>query len=336
MKIKKLNIGIHYIVMLVLTATLLVTLSYGWYVSNKTVTANGITATSASNDIKILKHDIYTYEDYNADAPYTTKNPNGVANPDVTGLLFGDKFYYTITIQTKDIKNKTISVQAMDIDGGEFFTVKNETVISANESHTEVEAGIYHTSIRVAEGVEPNITYKNVPKDYQLYTEANDTYIPKDEQGNLISNGKFYNVDLYGNYIEGSANGKEHYRVYIYEKNNASYNTCDLYKIKLSDVFIGSSYTKVSDLTGKVDGPYKDDYSFFDRSNKLSERIDRKTLCVYNNWLPQNESDTITFRFELVFDTTNINTNAPGINQSSFSNKNLIMNNIVVRSEVVA
>ena len=328
---KKINIGINYIVMLVLTTTLLITLSYGWYISNDSVSANGIMASTSTNDIKILKHEIYKEESFNVDNPYSNlKAPDGTPNLGLPGLLIGDKFYYTISIQTKDTKKKNIIVDAMDIDGGEFFTIRTDNLIKKDENHILIDSNeIYETTIKVKTSTGK---YESKNVKYKLYKEANDPYLPKELDGTPISNGLFYNTDLSGNYVEGLNPGVDHFRNYIYQKNGVSLNTCDLYKIKLLDAFSGSEYTKL-DLVN-VDNAYKKDYNAFERKDKSQSRIERKTLAVYNKWVPKTNSDILTLRFELIFDTSSIS--GLGISQSSLSNKNFIMNNIVVRSQEVA
>ena len=311
LKRKKNKVTIHnYIIILLLTVLLIISLSYGWYTNNKHVNANGIHGEISEGNIGINFEGVYKHE-VGAKEPV---HPYPDEMPDmITGLLSGEYVYYSISIISKDDVIKDLKIKINNADGGEYFTIAPiETTIDEYDLYENVEANdTYLLGVEVEE--DGKIKYETVSVPTYIDTTTTDP--------NYLYKEFYFHVedDIY-------------YKNYFYEDENGKrYNMLDVYTIELHSVYFGTKengYHKINSSDGNV-------IDFSDRGN-LNKIISSVEVATYENWNSQdsviiddNEVSTaeITFTFKISFDYSSL---AEKININCISNKKLIFNNFLV------
>lgn len=304
---KNLNIVWHYFVILVLTTFLIISLGYAWYATNHEVDANNIMGAIADESLEITDSAIYKHEVgvEDPDNPYD----ENVDDDTVTGMLTGEKIFYSLSLHSKDDEIKDITIRLGNIDGGEFFT-KPAVMCTAEEFNSY-------------QGKTPYGTYK----PDQNSNETINTYFD--------SEGEFYFSSEEGIY----------YKNYFYEVIDENgkvrrFNMCDVYTIRLYAIYVGETEIHGD---GEQDyhriytcDPEENDFVNFTRTNGLSKTIDTMDIAYYDNWHPNNEIEVngeifktkiLTFTFEIVFDYEYLE---DYINTNCISSKQLILNNIYI------
>ena len=336
---------------IILLATLLISVSYGWYTSNKEVSSSGI-ASTASKVISVLNQGIY--KKVIGDDPF----PETDKKNEVEGVLSGDVIYYSVSIGLADDLDKGViydlNVSVVNINGGEYFVepaikiVDNPNGTSTGKKYTfnQQEYDVY------SDGEDDYFILVEQEKEYiyYLYEGANGNMLTKRPiliftvpNGSLTNNKIVFEGQEYDTYLD--SNGKEYFLTYdtvviddqtftnatyvnyIYEQmidgDKVRYNMCDVYTLGIFKVFgvdQNDNYVLLED--------HEDDLDLLtlDKENGLDKEISFFNMFDYAGWDP-SEYKEIIFTFAIKFDYTLFEGK---ININCVSDKELILTNVII------
>ena len=351
----KMNLIVNSVTIVLLATILFICTAFAWYVTNKTVSANGIGGASAVGNLHVTTHNIYKAElDENGvlkPPSFDETNP-GNQSIGTGGLLSGDIVYYGVTLKSDNDVSKNLKIQIVGIDGGEWLTL------------APVEA--------TAEEIATYITATTKPSNTSTYSY----YTPKvksDGSFELGTDGKIqYVLETVNTYsVTNATTGKVEefyfreaqdiwYKHVIYQDANGKrLNMMDVYKIQLSEVqftessnevikyrksvTVADTANKIYPITNLVDTHL---YGTVDTTNYSNNTLDMKEfefvhdgvtskldtldLFTFRNWNPTTHHE-ITLIFELKFDLSGIS--GLGIGMNSLSRNELSFDGMVIIGE---
>ena len=346
----KMNLIVNSVTIVLLATILFICTAFAWYVTNKTVSANGIGGASAVGNLHVTTHNIYKAELENGQVKPPTEMGGSESNQGIgtTGLLSGDVVYYGVTLSSDNNVIKDLPVQIVGIDGGQWLTLNAIEI-------TQAEYKTYHTSGMIsAEDPDGGVwaagsvgTYLYYLPLYKFENNVNviKEYVPVTVPTYEDANGEFYVKE-----IEGVYN-----KYYIYEGTNGRLNMMDVYTIGLSAVHLIEEDENGTDnilmyLKALNDGDTNtgdnqlplnnlvtagnltsNDLTVFDFvHDKNVNKIDSLDLIKYKNWDP-TEHHSISLIFEIKFDTSKLEN--LGISMNSLSRNELSFDGMVIIGE---
>ena len=307
---KKFNIIYHTLMTILLTLFLGFGIAYGWYTVNKNVSATGIFASSASDNLIVADQAIYR-DTVGDDNPY----PDGeITNTEIGGLLTGDEVYYSITLEAKnktDNVSRDISIDIKKVDGGEYFT--EPAIVSSKTEYLNY----FDSSGNLLVDNKSTYTVQTMLVDDKGNVVVEDGVIQYEISDNytFVETIDGVEKEFYFSYIDGV-----YYKNYIYEIDGDRFNMCDVYSICLTGIYF------------ETENGFENQLSVPSEPLSFSTPGDSKTVSsfhiyTYNNWIPSDSNYSITFTFKISFDYAEFK---DVINLNCISNKTLVFNNIII------
>lgn len=337
----KINLIVNSITIVLLATILFICTAFAWYVTNKTVSANGIFGASAKGNLAVTNHSVFDAiinEDGTVDLPELPSDPK----EKVEGVLEGSLVYYGVELKSSNDILKDITIQLAGVDGGEWFT-EPPVLTDETDYNNYYNSGNWISSYGNAS--KTNEVYKYTYPEISVDTNGVTSVVYKDVTVPLYTEttGK----EFYFSYIDG-----KYYRNYIYV--NAYGNKCnmtDIYTIKIhtiklyeltddGDINIHNYYNLDTIPTGGVDMDLLLDTSNVSHSESCTykhliaselekrpltnsahdKRVEKIELMKFRNWDPKNDH-MIVFIFEIGFEL-------PGYMTDDVDNKKLSMNSM--------
>lgn len=115
MKKIELKIKYHLGIMLILIILLAITISYGWYTTNKNVSGSGIIGITSTENLNLKQSAIF--KDNEVQNPF----PSDTGGVEISQLLPGEKVFYSIKLSTIEADVVDLKIDVNGIDGGDYF-----------------------------------------------------------------------------------------------------------------------------------------------------------------------------------------------------------------------
>jgi len=284
----KMNLIVNSVTIVLLATILFICTAFAWYVTNKTVSANGIGGASAVGNLHVTNQNIYkgSLDDNGNLIP---PDSIGSSGSDVKGILAGDVIYYGVTLQADNTSIKNLNIEIVGIDGGQWFTCPPEDLTTAEKD----------ALIAASTNTNEKYIYSFLKASGSSEYESVTTDIYRDNNG----------IEFYISEIDGVL-----YRNDIYkDQNGKKYNMMDVYTIKLSAVYFIEQLVKIdspSTIVYTTDDGYLSGYTLDDTT--VTEDTD-KNITVKKSKLSKLYDTNINEESDIIDGITVSNTDTSNL-----------------------